>query len=1661
MRVEMNTAVSHKVFEASISIAEEMSIDEKINLKSSSKLDAKSPLGLKLSLEHTGKVGFGSNEISGENNFHGSLVTGPIKGDVNLTQSIAVFPFELEGKYESLIKVDSTPFQGQNKMEVAFSNGELSLVSKTAAFNDRLTNSAGITLMKSKLAMKSDTKASVLGMKIQNGAEANIELGNMNIKIQTTSSRSEDHINSLVTATVDANGLVVSSDSSVKLAKHTATHQASLTLNKFGIATSGSTLVNSFVTLNNTFNGIIHSSKGSLLVNTEGNIGGVTIVNGNSISASMSTVTLLSKSYVSIAKDVFYVYDMSAQAKPYSAIIEITTRFGLETELKQSCDIKVEDLTGTIKCSTNGKLRGAQIIQDTEMEIVGLNIRYKNDARFNSQSVRLSNTLQATASPFNFNLHALTNGDGELYLFGKHSGQIFTKLLLKAEPLALVHSHECRLSVTHELTNSVMFETNFDNKVDTLLTPSEQLGTVTMKTKINNNVINQQLNAYNNQERIGLEVSGLLGKSDNEPDFSASAYLKYDKTTEIHIINLQSLEALPAILENIKMASVNLAEEVRDYIKREEFAVKIQTLLQQISDFITNLNIEEQVVELKKYIMTLPQNCPISLKDLEVAAKNLKTMAQKIGKRASKIQEMILNNDISKTIIDKIIELENECNIRGRLLALIKAVEDIINQIDMDQLRNNEIFEGFDRLDDIKLNLQSYVRELKKFVQYYDAATFASEIKDMVGDVGNFIIKFYIEIFNNITNIIMDMMTELNIAGKCDDLYRNVKALAEQYGLDKMVHGLLERFVDLIKQVKINKMTQALVNHLKSVEIPFKHLLDDFINYTKNTEIKQILEDINKIIEDIIKSVNSFEYNKFADKANQKLRQCKTQLNNLAVSLELPQKAKATREFLNYAFSSISSFLQKLRATKVTELIKSMKDLIDSLVLNDIKTFAETLKQELEDINLREEFVELRELMNEVFDFVIEIFVDIVEVVFENDDLTEQIKELVSSVKGAELDVPSFTVPLTDLVLPSMKFSLQQLLEAELTTEFKLPEFTILGSYTVPEMEFNCDDLKYILRDLINFLLHFKVEAWIKNSYIEDLTLNFLPDLSAIALPEITVPHIAFPVLPKLNDKFMLEIPLYIPKIKLPKISSEIAVPTFGKLYSEIKFNSPFYTLTTIAEIRNSTDNQQKNHLIAFISSDGKSPSCTFLNYHLDATTRIGIPRMSRVVIAETIKFIHSGLNVQHQASVTLYGLSAQAIAQTTVKATTTPYNADIFNKAFIAIEGGMTASFDTTYNHQVNVPLLSLTSDASLSHVTSISQKGATFSLTVKNVASEKYTVFKFNHEITHNSNLTITMDPGTVKLTFNGDTGCNAPLNIKNSLSAEAAAFKHIGFDGRIETTSPFIKNSLIVAIGKADLQKMKLDIGATHDSELTGLVSGKLSNDLNIRARPIEISVSFQNKANTKVNFRKSFNAKIDLQNDYAAILNSKKQHINTAALVSLNQHQYRYNITIDNNNADAGIYASLNGMTNLEFLNGPISIPGISISVFNIHTEAINDVNLYEYSGLKELMTTRQTFDLNAKTVYQKSKLAPIVNFGLIRVPSPGKLSSEVSFKTSPINFIANAEIDGDNDLVDLNASVGSDSTGYLGYELHGKTPSQVASRLYRRHAVSNPFRNILL
>lgn len=373
---------------------------------------------------------------------------------------------------------------------------------------------------------------------------------------------------------------------------------------------------------------------------------------------------------------------------------------------------------------------------------------------------------------------------------------------------------------------------------------------------------------------------------------------------------------------------------------------------------------------------------------------------------------------------------------------------------------------------------------------------------------------------------------------------------------------------------------------------------------------------------------------------------------------------------------------------------------------------------------------------------------------------------------------------------------------------------------------------------------------------------------------------------------------------------------------------------------------------------------------------------MSRVVLGETVRFEHAALGIDHQGSLNLYGKSAQAQAKTTVKVTTTPYTGEFMNIAFIAMEDGMSASLETTYKHKVDLPVFDVKAEASATQKAIARLNGLKFTLTVDNTGNGTCNV----GEGIHKSNLEFSLTPSLVTLTFNGDT--DSPiLKMKQVVNVEAGTLSYVKFNVLNKAEIPFLKRSEFVATGQAKLSDMIVEIRADHDSELVGPIRGTLSNGLKFVIRPFELVLELKNKGTTRVNILESLTAKMDAQSDWSALVNPEAQNFNTFNLVRLNRNVVFFNITVDNKENEAAVILGVDGQANLEFLTFPISIPELELPFVDFRTPEISNLNLYEQTILKDILTTtEQSVSLDAKLTYKKSLAAPLVDvMGLIDQP----------------------------------------------------------------------------
>lgn len=1676
---ELQTSLTHKYLAASVKVMEDVTFTDKINLRTYTKMEATSPLGLNMGLEHTAMATIKPEEISADNKFEGMFKAGPVYGKTQSTQALSIFPLRREAMLDSTLQLDSTFVRAQNKMAASFGNWEFSLVSNTNAFENVLIHQAEVSFKDYKLLMKSDASALALGMKIRNQAEALAGAGKVLLRMETNGDHTENRVYSLLTGSLDVNGLALNSDATFKLLENEATHKATLMLNKDGLKTSGSNMLQSFLFLENTFNAELMPTRALLYVANKAAMLDMKFDNANTLTMTPVSVDFDSKVDATAREYASYNHDITVSVKPYTASANVKNNLKLlatnfineaqlraemfkmdvtgslralygEEELKHIYQINYADMTANVKCSTTGKLLGTHMSHNTELEVVGLAARFTNDARFNSQLMRFDNTIRCSVVPFDFNLDAIVNADGDITMYGKHSAQLYGKFLLKAQPLAFASAHEWRAAVTQKLDNGFSLETTFDNNMETLLTPQEQKTGFRMKSKVNDHAFNQGLSLYNTPERTGLEVFGTVltnlvnMESTENQEYTVSGFLKYDKNTDSHTVKLPLIESVPVFLESVKVVVVRVAEAVRDFINNEEVQARLEALPQRVNEFVSQLDIEGKVTLLKQYFTDFTQKYAISMEDVDACMRNLKVTVEKlmadltvyVQNFVGMMREVIAKANFPESIIEyvqlQLNTLNEEFDIKGMIVYLLDTMSQMVQRFDLNKLKDSSIaiLYDIDAKYEVKSRLGLIINDLKILVESFDMAKFAAELKRFIlsinfrAHIQNLLNNIPTEMFSDMLDYIRVMIQDLDIVGMTNTFYAKMRELIVKFELENMVQNVLEKAVKLIRQFKIEETIQAAVKFVRDAQIPTRSMqvFQRAIEYLKSTEVKDIIQQLNVYIEALVQKLNSLNYNEFVDSVNQMIAEYTTVFNELLTTLDMPQKLATTREFVNAILSTVRSSMERLREIKIAELLKTVKDVLDEVVLDNLQKWAEFVKLQIRDLDVNAKLTYYLDMVKNYYTMFTTRFTEMLYTMIEivKDFVPEQkiiteiqqiVFGLINQLKKAEFVTPSFYVPFTDLLVPSVMFSMEKLDEYAIPREFNIPEFNIMGSYKVEAMTISLDDIKQRIMYLIDLIVSFEIRMPNVDAFFGDLTFNYLPSLPELTLPEINLPEVSLPLIPQVSLEKLVK-SLQVPEIKLPTIPSDIVVPCFGRLHGEFKFITPIYTLKTSAEFQNSTENSMSPQFSGILSSQATSPVAEILNYKFDSTANIALPKMSRIVLAETVKFNHVALGVDHQASLTLYGLSGQAQAKTALKVTTVPYNAELLNTAFIAMEGGISASLDTTYNHLFNLPVLSIRSEATMTQKSILRQDGLTLTFTTENSGTGKVNSDDYKHK----SNVQMSLTPAIFTLTFSGET--DSPiLKMKQEVATEMNTFSHIKFNLRNEAVSPVIKNSIFVASGIATFSDMKAELKVNHDTEMyAGVSTGVMSNSLSIVLRPVEIFVEFQNKGNAKINMVESLLAKVDLQNDYTVLVRPDSQQMNTVALARLNQYKMFYNVTLNNKEKEAGVFVAMEGEANLDFLTSPISIPAFELPFVNFRTPAISELNLYEQTGLRNfLTTTEQNINVDAKLVYQKA--APLFNLmGLIQIPSMGNLISELAFKSSILNMNVNAGLYTEEDLV---------------------------------------------
>ena len=533
----------------------------------------------------------------------------------------------------------------------------------------------------------------------------------------------------------------------------------------------------------------------------------------------------------------------------------------------------------------------------------------------------------------------------------------------------------------------------------------------------------------------------------------------------------------------------------------------------------------------------------------------------------------------------------------------------------------------------------------------------------------------------------------------------------------------------------------------------------------------------------------------------------------------------------------------------------------------------------------------------------------------------------------------------------------------------------ILSTYEVEKM------IEAIMDEVVKIMRQYQVREKIQSAFAALRSIDFQPFLKKALAPvqELVNEMYSFDfkqLIEDVSDYFMK----MIQKIKSfdydtftmelkEKVTDMTKIPCFGKLYGEFRVTSPHYNLRTTADLANTTTTSVTPEFKINLNSQATS-TLKILDFTTDASAHVAVPKMSRLSISENINVDQSCFTLDHKGMMTLYGLSAQASAETAAKVTTELYAAELINKAFLAMENGVSATVETDYKQNLNMPPLNIFTEAQMNQKTVFQLEDGTARLTFNNLAHEKYAVQDISNEGSHKSDMEVVLDLHTAKVTFTGETGCGL-YKMNQNVVADICIMRHLIISGKVETETPFMKGSVANVKFQAKVEDMKIDFTASHSAELTGGVEGPLSSTAVAVITPNELIFDTKNKGNVKVALPFMLPGKVDLQNDIALTLNSEVQQASWTGLARFNQYKYSHFFTMDNDEKEIRIVSQINGEANLDGLKQLITIPEMTVPFIGIETPRLHDLSLWDTFLGDLLLTTQQTFDMNSKLTYKKN------------------------------------------------------------------------------------------
>ncbi|KAG7226132.1 hypothetical protein INR49_014226, partial [Caranx melampygus] len=410
----LNCSFSHSLIDTSFSALETLTVTNKLNAKANYKLEASSPVGLQASIYYSAQSTstLNSDEVSGDGTMKGLFNIGPLYTNTSYTHSYYLRPLDHEGRGESTLHFDSPFIQVHNMIHGVYANSELNIVSRTNAQRDIFKHVAELKYKDAQLTLKCHATATGMDTILSNKVEFGVSNHMAILAIESQADYDTNKVFSLITGSLDSNGLGVNSEGSLTFDTMRGLHKASLGVGRNGLTTSGiNSILCSSVTVENIFNGAIDNngasissltkgmtaeSRGEINIegkvtpaeaslngvfkghaydataghdvsialnhraltfssNTMGTLKQMKMENSHALTLTLWTLTLLSKTNCLVCEDVYYKQDTKLNMKPFLMSLGTTNDLKYnDIILKNEGHVKLEPFKVHLSGSMNG-----------------------------------------------------------------------------------------------------------------------------------------------------------------------------------------------------------------------------------------------------------------------------------------------------------------------------------------------------------------------------------------------------------------------------------------------------------------------------------------------------------------------------------------------------------------------------------------------------------------------------------------------------------------------------------------------------------------------------------------------------------------------------------------------------------------------------------------------------------------------------------------------------------------------------------------------------------------------------------------------------------------------------------------------------------------------------------------------------------------------------------------------------------------------------------------------------------------------------------------------------------------------------------------------------------------------------------------------------------